>query len=361
MLTSIAGHAQESSPPKRVRGFVVGGDVETTLTDAKVQWGANGFRRFLEPGTLVERQKLTPDQAWARILEELPAQLDTAKRLGLTTILTINQRTFFKDDPKLTKVENITAFWKDERNLQTLIDRWLEVVRICADRDQDIWYDIMNEPLDRKTLPDPPTEWADWAQRMVHAIREVDKRHPIVIEPGPGSLSWGFRNFPRLEGEPIIYSFHQYQPHDYTHQGVANIQNTDLAKAFMQTQRPWPGVFGDSGGGMWDKNRLLAELKPVFEFQRANPDARIYVGEFSAIRWAPDCAQYLRDNLEIFEENGWDWTYHAFREFHGWSPEHKEDPTSATDVTKAEGITSRGAVLLEYFKRNKEEATQAAK
>jgi hypothetical protein len=26
----------------------------------------------------------------------------------------------------------------------------------------------------------------------------------------------------------------------------------------------------------------------------------------------------MRDAIELFEEAGWDWTYHAFREWQGW-------------------------------------------
>ena len=31
-------------------------------------------------------------------------------------------------------------------------------------------------------------------------------------------------------------------------------------------------------------------------------------------------------SIEIFEEYGWDWTYHAFREWNGWSLEHEGTP-----------------------------------
>jgi hypothetical protein len=49
-------------------------------------------------------------------------------------------------------------------------------------------------------------------------------------------------------------------------------------------------------------------------------------GEFSVIRWAPGAVNYLRDCIELFEQCGWDWTYHAYREWDGWSVEHGSDP-----------------------------------
>ena len=39
----------------------------------------------------------------------------------------------------------------------------------------------------------------------------------------------------------------------------------------------------------------------------------------------PARADWLRDAISIFEQNGWDWSYHAFREWQGWSVEYGPD------------------------------------
>ena len=77
----------------------------------------------------------------------------------------------------------------------------------------------------------------------------------------------------------------------------------------------------------------------------------IFLGEFSAIRWAPDGSahRYIRDCIEIFEKHGWDWTYHAFREWSGWSVEHTSD---RSDTQPAKKPTQRKKLLLEWFARN---------
>ena len=66
--------------------------------------------------------------------------------------------------------------------------------------------------------------------------------------------------------------------------------------------------------------------------------------EFSAVAWAPGADQYLRDCISIFEEYGWDWTYHAFREWPGWSVEH-EGPDAHHFVPTAD--TPRKRALVE--------------
>ena len=101
-------------------------------------------------------------------------------------------------------------------------------------------------------------------------------------------------------------------------------------------------------GAPYDRERLKRCLAPVREFEKKY-GAKIYIGEFSAVRYAPGAAQYLEELISIFEEYGWDWTYHAFREWNGWSVEHTENPQ---DNEPAQTDTARKKVLLKYFKRN---------
>lgn len=60
-------------------------------------------------------------------------------------------------------------------------------------------------------------------------------------------------------------------------------------------------------------------------------------------------ARYLSDLIEIFEAEGWHWSYHAFREFHGWSAEHgtdRDDPRPPADPTEREQL------LRKWFAKN---------
>ena len=76
--------------------------------------------------------------------------------------------------------------------------------------------------------------------------------------------------------------------------------------------------------------------------------AKIYVGEFSAVCWAPDAEKYLEDVISVFEEYGWDWTYHAFREWPGWSVEC-EGPDADHFAPSADNPRKR--VLLRGLRR----------
>jgi len=75
----------------------------------------------------------------------------------------------------------------------------------------------------------------------------------------------------------------------------------------------------------------------------------ICIGEFSAVRWAKGADQYLSDLIDVMEENHWDWSYHAFREWPGWSLEVGEDKNVGA---LSPAPTARLRVLQAAFARN---------
>ena len=103
-------------------------------------------------------------------------------------------------------------------------------------------------------------------------------------------------------------------------------------------------------GKFWDKEQLRKSLQVVRDFS-ADYGAAIYIGEFGSIRWAPENSsyRYLKDCIEIFEEEGWDWAYHAFREWDGWSVEHGPDKN---DRNRASEPTDRELLLRSWFEKN---------
>ena len=137
----------------------------------------------------------------------------------------------------------------------------------------------------------------------------------------------------------VVYSVHMYIPHAFTHQGV-------------HQQGPsyrYPGLID---GKQWDKGQLEKALQPVITFQKRY-GVHIYIGEFSAIRWAPENSayRYLSDLIDIFEAHGWDWSYHAFREWSGWSVEHGPE---RQDTQPTSSPTDRQRLLCDWFAHNQQ-------
>jgi Endoglucanase len=176
---------------------------------------------------------------------------------------------------------------------------------------------------------------------VANIIREYDSITPITIEPNIWSNPDGFNGFNPISSiGKVVYQVHFYQPFEYTHQGVWNPE--------LQTKYSYPGIIDEK---YEDKNTLRKKLEPAFQFQQNNPGVKMLVGEFSAIRWANGAAEWIDDCISLFEEYGWDWCYHAFREYSGWSVEHVGDITHDGDP-RVEYDTDRKEVLLKYYKLN---------
>ena len=221
----------------------------------------------------------------------------------------------------------------DDALADAFVDCWREIARRFAGASGIYGYDLMNEPVE--ILPGIHGHRALY-ERAARAIRAIDPTTPIIFE---SNLWDGPELFLCLEPYDItnaIYEVHMYRPTAYTHQGVGK-HPTDLGR--------WP----DSERG-WNADFLRATLAPVRTFEKKY-NAKIYVGEFSASIWADGAENWLRDCIDLFREYGWDWTYHAFREWPGWSVEH--EPTAfgmAPDCFRPSADNPRKRALMKALR-----------
>lgn len=200
-----------------------------------------------------------------------------------------------------------------------------------------IWgFDLVNEP-DDSMLSEACLDWNSLADKAARAIRAVDPDRTLIVEPDKWGGPQGFASFQPLDLPGIVYSFHFYQPMKFTHQGI---------------QQNAAGIYypGNIDNELWNKDRLLRAMQPALDFAQKYR-VHMYVGEFSAIRTAPDdsAAKYLADVISIFESHGFDWSYHAYREWQGWSLEH-EGPLDQPVLALVP--TARQKAVTDWFGRN---------
>lgn len=212
-----------------------------------------------------------------------------------------------------------------------------------------LWaYDLVNEPVQNFPSPAGLPDWLGIQVAAGKAIRAIDPATAIMIEVDqwdtPDSFTW----LEPVDLTNVIYQAHMYWPGEFSHQGVRTNQGIADGKDFEKSKFPYPGAIH---GLPLNKETLRRYLAPVREFQLAH-NARIFLGEFSAVRWAPGGADYLDDLISLFEEYGWDWTYHAFRESPVWSAEHANLPYDLKNHPVAQSPTDRMQVLQKYFAKN---------
>ncbi len=218
--------------------------------------------------------------------------------------------------------------FEEDRFADAFVEIWRRIAMRFRGNRTIYGYDLINEPWQHRRARH---DYWTLQRRAAEAVREIDPTTPIIVEANQMAAPAAFAHLSPLRMDNVIYQVHLYKPEQYTHQGVRG-----SATGFR-----WP----DHARG-WDKDYLRRQLEPVRAFQLRH-GARIYVGEFSAIAWAEGAENYLRDCIELFGEYGWDWTYHAFREWNGWSVEH-EGPDAAHLVQSDDNPRKR--VLLEGFK-----------
>lgn len=203
--------------------------------------------------------------------------------------------------------EGEANLFNDAGYLEAFVQTWRRIATRFAGHPAIYGYDLINEPRQRS----PALSASYWeAQRLAAvAVRAIDPDTPIVVEANSSASPSAFSYLSPLAMDNVIYQVHMYVPAEYSHQGVDS-------RALLPDVR-WP----DSSRG-WDADYLRRVLEPVRAFQ-TNHQCRIYVGEFGAVAWAGGAGNWFRDCIDLFEEYGWDWTYHAFREWAGWSLEHE--------------------------------------
>ena len=236
------------------------------------------------------------------------------------------------------------SIWQD----QAAQDAWVEMWRYTAQRYRShpivAGYDLMVEPNSNEVgsdATDPLDIWDpeefydqyggtlyDWNQlypRISAGIREVDTRTPILIGGmGYSAVEW----LPYLEptGDPrTVYVVHQYEPIDYTHQGPP------LTNGYPQ--------------GSFNRTWLDNLLSTIDDFV-ATHGAPVAVNEFGVMRWEPGAADFMDDQMELFEQRGLNhalWLWEA-----SWPPiqdeidafnfRHGPDPSNHTDVASSDLI-----------------------
>lgn len=329
--------------PAIVRGFQVGGlgPNGESFSDMKKR-GANVTR--------LQLQSLGPYPTWTKenypvFLDRLETAVKQARAAGIKVVPTAFEVPGGVDREKIWNKPEVEAGFRQY---------WRGIVERLKPYQDTIWaYDIYNEPVERARLPYAPEKWRQMAIGILREIRKVDPRAWIIYEVGPGGGWRGFEGLKPLPDPRVIYSFHFYEPGAFTHQGITASQLQDpglLAKAQEATGIRYPGLIG---GIHWDRNHMEKSLQLVIDFQKKY-DAPIFVGEFSAVAWAPveSSTQYLKDVTGLFQKYGWSWTYHAFREWPGWSLEHEDGVLKPAIKLKKVSESARGKVIDDALKAN---------
>jgi hypothetical protein len=179
----------------------------------------------------------------------------------------------------------------------------------------------------------------------------VDPDTPIVV----GGMSFsavGWLPYLETTGDTrTVYTVHQYEPMQYTHQAPP----LDLA---------YPGAFDVDWDGTDDQFNAswLEDLLSVVSAFEATHGVPVAVNEFGLMRWEPGGAEFMDDQMDLFEGLGmnhalWQWqgawdarpTDDEFNFRHGPDPDNHSDVSSSLLIDTVRDHWSKNTVRPSNF------------
>ena len=187
---------------------------------------------------------------------------------------------------------------------------WVEFEKRYSHKEY-IAFELLNEVLDVD-----PEKWNDLAEKTLCKIRELNHTRKVII----GCTCWNSPSklrFLRLyDDENVIYTFHTYEPFEFTHQqGVLQAMPLYYNRKMpypcdIERYRDYRRVARGDGNAYPEFEKMDIEflrysLSPAIEFVRANPDKILWCGEFGTIRHAKIewRENWMRDMIKILKEN----------------------------------------------------------
>lgn len=189
---------------------------------------------------------------------------------------------------------------------------------------EHIFFEIMNEPEQND-----PYRWQGIQATIVQAIRETAPANTIIASGAHWSGLSDLLVLEPLDDNNIIYTFHDYEPFPFTHQGATwtdprvrpergiPYPSTPEGVAPKLDQEPTLAAqyfLDEYGEARWDAARVENSIEFAAKWSTMH-HAPVYCGEFGVLRtYAPPAAraQWLHDMRVALEKNhiGWAmWDY----------------------------------------------------
>jgi aryl-phospho-beta-D-glucosidase BglC (GH1 family) len=167
--------------------------------------GFDNVRLSIDAAPL-EKWPLDKDGLNAEFMSRLDRAVDTMLADGLAVQVDLHPEESYKMQLRTSNdaVDRVAALWR-------------KLAAHYATRDPErVFFEIMNEPE-----VNDPYRWAGIQARLAAAIREVAPKNTIIATgPNFSDIVDLLTQHPLPDGN-VIYTFHFYDPHEFTHQGAS--------------------------------------------------------------------------------------------------------------------------------------------
>jgi aryl-phospho-beta-D-glucosidase BglC (GH1 family) len=265
----------------------------------------------------------TPLEGWPRgadglnseFVARLDKAVDTMLADGLAVTIDLHPESSYKANVRTTS-----------DGVDRLVMLWRRLAAHYATRDPErVFFEIMNEP----EVSDP-YRWAGIQARVAAAIREAAPRNTIIATgPNWSGIADLLTQQPLLDGN-VIYNFHFYEPHEFTHQGAGwggtwwgythNIpypaDESSMAEALKQVPDPANRYSLEHYWlDHWDAHRIKLQIDAAAAWGREH-NSPLICNEFGVYREHSDeqsRMNWIHDVRTAFEADGIGWAMWDYR------------------------------------------------
>lgn len=219
-------------------------------------------------------------------LRRVDRAIDLAGAHGLHVVLDLHKTQGFSFDAG----EREAGFFESERYQEYFYAVWECFAARYGQKSDSVMFDLLNEVTEARYL-------AAWKRISREAVRRIRQKAPdtlILL----GSYQWNSaQTVPALDApydSHVLYNFHFYEPHDFTHQGAY-----------------WEAAFRDvSGRYSYEQSGASEDYFESFllpALKKAEQEGcELYCGEFGVIDVVPpkEALKWHRDLHAVFERHG---------------------------------------------------------
>jgi len=303
------------------------------------QLGFDHIRLSIDPEPLIG--PFVWNSSDTHFLDALDKVVHAAQDLGLAVIIDIHPESSYKQ-----RVRQEWGF------ADKFADLWRALATHYKDLNPDLtFFEVMNEP----EFTDP-YQWMGVQAHVVAAIRSVAPQNTIIISGARWSDIDQLLQLEPLADPNLIYNFHFYTPHDFTHQGAQWSSNIEshLKKvhypsrpedaAALRDQLPTPlekYEITKYAFDNWNAARIASEIDIAAQWakDRHVPLTCNEFGVYNRFSEPAERAAWIHDVRTILEKDGIGWTMWDYRG--GFGVVKKEDGKPAVPdhaIVKALGL-----------------------
>jgi endoglucanase len=246
--------------------------------------------------------------------QEYLGYLDSAVKMMLDNHLAVIIDMHPESDFKANLVQHDDA-------VEQFSDYWRAIARHFSSYDPEmVFFEVLNEPEFRDRY-----RWAGVQSKLSAAIREGAPQHTIIAAGANWSDIDDLLSLVPLPDPNVIYNFHFYDPHVFTHQGATwgvnywHFESKLGYPASMETAEKVAAMEPDPlnrlavlryGLDHWDAHRMEVEIGQAAAWAK-HWGVPLTCNEFGAYRKASepqDRARWLHDVRTTLESDGIGWT-----------------------------------------------------